>query len=65
MQIKGAVLFELHKLCDIFRKRMETDGVKTSLDPSTISSIAGATNIGNCGFFIFQTPIPKFIRGSS
>jgi hypothetical protein len=30
--------------------RLETDVVKTSLEPSTISSIAGATDIGNCGF---------------
>jgi hypothetical protein len=29
--------------------RLETDGVKTYLEPSTISSIAGATNIGNYG----------------
>ena len=29
--------------------RLETEGVKTCLEPSTISSIAGATDIGNCG----------------
>ena len=28
--------------------RLET-GVKTCLEPSTISSISGATDIGNCG----------------
>ena len=29
--------------------RLETEGVKTCLEPSTILSIAGATYIGNCG----------------
>ena len=30
--------------------RLETEGVKTCLEPSTLSFIAGATDIGNCGF---------------
>jgi hypothetical protein len=29
--------------------RLETEGVKTCLEPSTISSIAGATYMGSCG----------------
>jgi hypothetical protein len=28
--------------------KLETDGVKTCLEPSTISSIAGATDMGSC-----------------
>ena len=37
--------------------RLETEGVKTCLEPSTISSIAGAIDIENCGLSS-KTPIP-------